>query len=72
MGRRTGETRIEVMVTPTESKLLKSEAENAGLSLSNYIRRLIHLPEREAGGARKGGFEPGNQHAVKKKRKKKS
>lgn len=68
MGRRTGDTRIEIMLSESEIEGVRAAAasQEPPLSVANYVRKRLGLELREAGGIRPGGFEPGNQYAAKK------
>jgi len=51
--------RILLSLTDEELRLLKTQAQAAGLSVSGYVRRALGLP------ARKSGAPAGNQNAKK-------
>lgn len=46
MGRRAGDTRIEIMVSPEELASVQALADDAGLTLSNYGRERFGLELR--------------------------
>ncbi len=66
--RRPGDARIEIPLSAAELEQVRDAAAMQYLSLANYLRSLLGLELREAGGIRAGGFEPGNRHAARKSR----